>query len=54
MPHSVATGALAVEGLRKAFGPVTVLDGARLRVPAGRVVALLGPSGCGKDRKSVV
>jgi iron(III) transport system ATP-binding protein len=48
MPHSVATGALAVEGLRKAFGPVTVLDGARLRVPAGRVVALLGPSGCGK------
>ncbi|HEV8424087.1 MAG TPA: ABC transporter ATP-binding protein [Actinomycetes bacterium] len=48
MPHSAATGALAVEGLRKAFGPATVLDGARLRAPAGRVVALLGPSGCGK------
>jgi iron(III) transport system ATP-binding protein len=48
MPHSAGTGALVVEGLDKAFGPVAVLDGARLRVPAGRVVALLGPSGCGK------
>jgi iron(III) transport system ATP-binding protein len=48
MPHSVATGALAVEGLGKAFGAATVLDQARLQVAAGRVVALLGPSGCGK------
>jgi iron(III) transport system ATP-binding protein len=48
MPHSPGTGALAVEGLTKAFAGVTVLDGARLAVPAGRVVALLGPSGCGK------
>ena len=48
MPHSAATGVLAVEGLGKAFGAATVLDQARLRAPAGRVVALLGPSGCGK------
>jgi iron(III) transport system ATP-binding protein len=48
MPHSVGTGALAVEGLGKAFGRATVLDRVGLRVPAGRVVALLGPSGCGK------
>src|ERR687896_283151 len=48
MPQSAATGALAVEGLCKAFAWVTVLDGVGLAVPAGRVVALLGPSGCGK------
>jgi iron(III) transport system ATP-binding protein len=48
MPHSPGTGALAVEGLSKAFGPATVLDRVGLRVPAGRVMALLGPSGCGK------
>jgi iron(III) transport system ATP-binding protein len=48
MPHSAATGSLAVDGLRKAFGSTTVLDGTRLRAPAGRVVALLGPSGGGK------
>jgi iron(III) transport system ATP-binding protein len=48
MPHPEVTGLLAVEGLTKAFGAAPVLDGARLRVPAGRVVALLGPSGCGK------
>src|ERR687898_345108 len=48
MPQSAATGALAVEGLCKAFGDALVLDQAGLRVPAGRVVALLGPSGCGK------
>jgi iron(III) transport system ATP-binding protein len=48
MPHSAGSGALVVEGLDKAFGPLRVLDGAGLRAPAGRVVALLGPSGCGK------
>jgi iron(III) transport system ATP-binding protein len=48
VPHSAATGALVVDGLTKAFGPVRVLDRAGLRVPAGRVVAVVGPSGCGK------
>jgi iron(III) transport system ATP-binding protein len=48
MPHPAATGALAVEGLVKAFGATTVLDRVGLAAPAGRVVALLGPSGCGK------
>jgi iron(III) transport system ATP-binding protein len=48
MPHPAATGALAVEGLAKAFGAATVLDRVGLRAPAGRVVAVVGPSGCGK------
>src|SRR5918999_2934797 len=48
MPKTAATGALAVEGLDKAFGGVLVLDQAGLRADPGRVVALLGPSGCGK------
>jgi iron(III) transport system ATP-binding protein len=48
MPHTAVTGALAVEGLSKAFGAAPVLDRVGLVAPAGRVVALLGPSGCGK------
>src|SRR5215216_393910 len=48
MPHPAATGALAVEGLAKAFGATTVLDRVGLAAPAGRVVAVVGPSGCGK------
>ncbi len=42
--------ALGVEvaGARKAFGPVTALDGADLWVEAGTLTAVLGPSGCGK------
>ncbi len=39
---------IEAEGLRKAFGPVSVLDGLDLRVEAGCVYALLGPNGAGK------
>jgi ABC-2 type transport system ATP-binding protein len=35
-------------GLRKAFGPLTVLDDIDLEVPAGTVFSLLGPNGAGK------
>jgi ABC-type multidrug transport system ATPase subunit len=39
---------IEAEGLRKAFGQVTALDGLSLRAPAGSVLALLGPNGSGK------
>ncbi len=40
--------AIAVSGLRKAFGDKTVLDGIDLDVPVGTVFSLLGPNGAGK------
>lgn len=39
---------LTVQELRKSYGPVPVLDGVDLHVPAGSLTAVLGPSGCGK------
>jgi ABC-2 type transport system ATP-binding protein len=40
--------AIAAQGLRKAYGDRTVLDGIDIRVPAGTVFSLLGPNGAGK------
>src|ERR1700728_3012518 len=40
--------AIAVSGLRKAYGDKTVLDGIDLDVPAGTVFSMLGPNGAGK------
>src|SRR5215470_6758659 len=40
---------IAIEGLRKAFGDQTVLNGIRLRVAGGETVAVLGRSGTGKS-----
>ncbi|MEV0587501.1 ATP-binding cassette domain-containing protein [Nonomuraea sp. NPDC050310] len=40
--------AIAVSGLRKAYGDKTVLDGVDFEVPAGTVFSLLGPNGAGK------
>jgi ABC-2 type transport system ATP-binding protein len=44
----MTTSAIAVSGLRKAYGDKTVLDGIDLEVPAGTVFSLLGPNGAGK------
>jgi ABC-2 type transport system ATP-binding protein len=44
----MTTSAIAVSGLRKAFGDKAVLDGIDLDVPAGTVFSLLGPNGAGK------
>jgi ABC-type Fe3+/spermidine/putrescine transport system ATPase subunit len=39
---------VAIEGVVKRFGPLTVLDGVSLSLPKGEFLTLLGPSGCGK------
>ncbi|MFE2753632.1 ATP-binding cassette domain-containing protein [Actinosynnema sp. NPDC059335] len=44
----MTSSAIAVSGLRKAYGDKVVLDGIDLDVPAGSVFSLLGPNGAGK------
>jgi ABC-2 type transport system ATP-binding protein len=44
----MSDAAIEADGLRKAFGQVTALDGLSLRVAAGSVLGLLGPNGSGK------
>jgi len=41
--------AVALHGVRKAFGEVVALDGVDLDVAPGALVAVVGPSGCGKS-----
>jgi len=45
MPEQPAVEAC---GIGKSYGPLRVLDGVDLRVPAGTIFALLGPNGAGK------
>jgi ABC-2 type transport system ATP-binding protein len=47
-PSDPTGAAVAVEGLRLAYGAVQALDGLSFTVPAGRITALLGPNGAGK------
>ena len=40
---------LRVEGLKKSFGDLQVLQGLDLDVHEGEVISIIGPSGCGKS-----
>jgi ABC-2 type transport system ATP-binding protein len=43
------TPVLKIAGLKKAFGPVVIVDGLNLEVAAGEAVALTGRNGAGKS-----
>lgn len=39
---------IRIENLSKKFGPLAVLNGISIEIPAGECIALIGPNGCGK------
>ena len=41
---------LKVRNLKKSYGSHQVLNGVSFDLPAGKIVGLLGPNGCGKTR----
>lgn len=43
------TAVFRIDGLRKAFGPIQVLDGVDLRLRSGKVTVLMGANGAGKS-----
>ena len=46
---ATALPAIRLRGVKKAFGPITAVDGLDLDVPEGTCVGLLGPNGAGKS-----
>ena len=48
LDSSDMTAAVRLSDLRRAFGPVTALEGLTWSAPTGKVTAVLGPNGAGK------
>ncbi len=44
----MAENIITVSGLKKSYGRKLVLDDISMKIPAGSVIGLLGPNGCGK------
>ncbi|KQW20656.1 sugar ABC transporter ATP-binding protein [Afipia sp. Root123D2] len=40
---------VAIENVRKAYGPLEVIHGASIEIDEGEFIVLVGPSGCGKS-----
>ncbi len=49
MPMARRSAVLKVSGLRRAFGPVTIIDSFSLEVRSGEAIALTGRNGAGKS-----
>ena len=47
--HDTAFAGLDVDGLTVGYGKAPVLEGLSLKVPRGKVVAVVGPNGAGKS-----
>ena len=43
------TTTFRIQGIRKSFGSVRVLDGVDLSIPSGKVTVLMGANGAGKS-----
>src|SRR5258707_12948261 len=41
-------GQITLQGVRKSFGPVNIIQDANLEIDDGSFVVFVGPSGCGK------
>jgi ABC-type polar amino acid transport system ATPase subunit len=48
-PRGASADVVRLEGVRKSFGDLVVLDGIDLRVGHGEVLVVIGPSGSGKS-----
>src|SRR5438552_11050525 len=48
-PLSAAAPVVQLEGVRKSFGDLVVLDGIDLSVDSGKTLVIIGPSGSGKS-----
>ncbi|HWK80450.1 MAG TPA: ABC transporter ATP-binding protein [Thermomicrobiales bacterium] len=48
-PGDTAAGQFSVQGLRTGYGRTTIIDDLSLDLPAGKMIAIVGPNACGKS-----